>query len=211
MAAAGNRVNKMVFLVLALAALSVDAADTLAVFDRDWSVPAVADWQVGQEDGVTTLRLINPREPPPGPRRPIQFALTDIPRYSKLTIAVDVKPLGRSLMLVFAYQDAAHFNYVHLSTDAGTRVAVHNGVFHVYGGERVRISNADGPPAFAQNNRWYRAELTHDARTGAVAVTVDGKSVPALRAVDVSLGPGKMGVGSFDETAQFRNLKIMVR
>jgi hypothetical protein len=204
-------VNKTVFLPLALTALSVNAADTLGVFDRRWAVPVAADWQVGQEDGVTVLRLVNPREPPPGPRRPIQFALREIPRYNELTVAVDVKPLGRSLMLVFAYQDSAHFDYVHLSTDSGTRVPVHNGVFHVYGGERVRISNADGPPAFPQNNRWYRAELTHDARTGAVTVTVDGKSVPALRAVDMSLGPGKIGVGSFDETAEFRNLKITVR
>src|SRR4051794_32224175 len=116
-------------LALALAALSVHAADTLTVFDRHWSVPVAADWQLGQDDGVTTLRLVNPREPSPGPRRPIQFALTELPSYSQLTVAVDVKPLGRSVMLVFSYQDSAHFDYVHLSTDAGTRVAVHNGVF----------------------------------------------------------------------------------
>jgi len=203
-----NRVNTLVSLALALAVLPVNAADTLAVFDRHWTVPVAADWQVGPEDGITTLRLVNSREPLPGPRRPIQFALTEIPSYSKLTVAVDVKPLGRSVMMVFAYQDSAHFDYVHLSTDPGTRVPVHNGVFHVYGGERVRISNADGPAAFPQNNRWYRVELTHDAKTGTVTVTVDGKSVPALRAVDMSLGPGQIGVGSFDETGEFRNLKI---
>lgn len=200
--------NKIVFVALALAALSVKAAGTLAVFDRQWAVPVDADWQVGEEDGVIALRLANPREPPPGPRRPIQFALTEIPRYSQLTVEADVKPLGRSIMIVLAYQDSAHFNYVHLSTDTGTQVSVHNGVFHVYGGERVRISNPEGPPAFPQNNHWYRAKLTHDAKTGTIAVTVDGKSVPALRAVDVSLGPGKVGLGSFDETAEFKNVKI---
>jgi len=208
-AAVRSRSNTLVSLAFVLAGLPVDAADTLAVFNRHWTVPVAADWQVAQEDGITALQLINPREPPPGPRRPIQFALTDIPRYNKLTVAVDAKPLGRSVMIVFAYQDSAHFDYVHLSTDPGTRVPVHNGVFHVYGGERVRISNAEGPPAFPQNNRWYRIELSHDAKSGAVTVTVDGKSVPALRAVDTSLGPGKIGVGSFDETAEFRNLKIL--
>ena len=40
--------------------------------------------------------------------------------------------------------------------------------------------------------------ITHDAATGAVGVIVDGESVPALQAVDLSLGTGKVGVGSFD-------------
>ena len=194
-----------------LAAISTSAGDTLSVFDRQWTVPVGADWQVDREDGAAVLHLAHPREPLAGPRRPIQFALTTVPRYSKLTVEADVKPLGKSLIVVFAYQDPAHFDYAHLSVDTGKQVPVHNGIFHVYGGERVRISDPDGPPAFPQNNHWYHAKLTHDARTGAVAVTVDGKSVPALRAVDVSLGPGKIGLGSFDETAEFKHVRIVTQ
>jgi len=37
---------------------------------------------------------------------------------------------------------------------------------------------------------------------------VDGKPVPALTAVDVSLGAGRIGIGSFDEKAEFKNVKI---
>ena len=118
-------------------------------------------------------------------------------------------PLGKSLMLVFAYRDEAHFDYAHLSVDTGTKQPVHNGIFHVYGGERVRISSPQGPPAFPENNHWYHAKLTYDAKTGAVHVAVDGKAVPALDAVDLSLGAGKVGLGSFDETAVFRNVKIL--
>ena len=199
------------FAALLLAALSMGAAGALSVFDREWAVPVDADWQVDRQDGTAVLRLVHARDALPGPRRPIQFALTEIPRYSQLTLEADVKPLGKSLMIVFAYQDAAHFDYAHLSIDSGENVSVHNGIFHVYGGERVRISNPQGPPAFPQNNRWYHVTLTHDAQTGAVAVTVDGKAVPTLRAVDLSLGPGKVGLGSFDETAEFKNVKITAR
>ena len=39
-------------------------------------------------------------------------------------------------------------------------------------------------------------------------MTVDGQAVPALVATDVSLGAGKIGIGSFDETGEFRNVKI---
>ena len=34
------------------------------------------------------------------------------------------------------------------------------------------------------------------------------ESVPALQAVDLSLGTGKVGVGSFDETGEFKNIRI---
>jgi hypothetical protein len=201
--------KKLLLVAVVLPAALVAHADgTLRVFDRQWTVPIESDWQIDQAAGVPVLHLVSSREPLPGPRRPIQFALTEIPRYSQLTVEADVKPLGRSLIIVFAYQDRAHFDYVHLSTDSGTQVAVHNGVFHVYGGERVRISKPDGPAAFPENNRWYHAKLTHDATTGAIAVTVEGHAVPALHAVDVSLGPGEIGLGSFDETAEFRNVKI---
>jgi len=191
-----------------LTAFSTSDADTLTVFDRQWTVPVEADWRIDREDGTAVLHLAQPREPLAGPRRPIQFALTTVPSYSTLTLEADVKPLGKSLIVVFAYQDPAHFDYAHLSVDTGNKVSVHNGIFHVYGGERVRISVPEGPPAFPENDRWYHAKLTHDVRTGAVAVTVDGRSVPALHAVDVSLGPGKIGLGSFDETAQFKNVSI---
>jgi hypothetical protein len=30
-----------------------------------------------------------------------------------------------------------------------------------------------------------------------------------LHAVDLSLGPGKVGLGSFDETGAFKNIKIV--
>jgi hypothetical protein len=37
---------------------------------------------------------------------------------------------------------------------------------------------------------------------------VDGQPVPALHAVDLSLREGRLGIGSFDETGDFKNVKI---
>jgi hypothetical protein len=196
--------------MLAIAAGTLSAADTLKVFGREWTVHTTSDWKVDMENGAETLRLTQGREPLPGPRRPFQFALADVPDYSRVTVEADAKPLGRSVMIVFAYLDEAHFDYAHLSIDAGEKQPVHNGIFHVYGGERVRISNARGPASFAATGRWYHVKLTHDAKAGSVDVTVDGQAVPALRAIDFSLGAGKVGIGSFDETGEFKNVKITV-
>jgi len=195
----------MRLLVLAaLAAFHANAADTLAFLGRTWTVPAAAEWKV--EEG--TLSLVASRGPLPGPRRPIQFALTDVPNYGHLTVDADVMPLGRSLLIVLAYRDPAHFDYAHLSTDTAGAQPVHNGIFHVYGGERVRISAERGPAAFAASGRWYHVTLAHDSAAGNVEVAVDGRPVPALHAVDLSLGPGNVGLGSFDETGAFKNIRI---
>jgi hypothetical protein len=193
--------------ILVLAATAY-AADTLTIFGRQWSVPVASDWKVDQQDGTPVLRLAEHRGPLPGPRRPIQFALTDTPNYGRLSVEVDVKPLGSSLMIVFAYRDEAHYDYAHLSVDTAAKQPVHNGIFHVYGGERVRISAERGPAAFSATGRWHHVTLSHDAATGTVSVSVDGHRVPALQAVDLSLGPGKVGLGSFDETGEFKDVKI---
>ncbi len=197
-------------LFLALAAMAANAADSLEMFGRNWTVRVGSDWKADGEGRASMLHLVTNRGPLPGPRRPIQFALADVPDYGRLTVEADVMPLGRSLMLVFAYRDEAHFDYAHLSADQATAQPVHNGIFHVYGGERVRISAEKGPASFAAVGRWYHVQLTHDAGTGAVAVTVDGQAVPALQAIDRSLGPGKAGIGSFDETGAFRDVGIRV-
>ena len=194
--------------VLMAGAVMAGAAETLKIFGHEWSVPAAADWKVDQEDGAPVLRLMEHRGPLPGPRRPIQFALADAEYSGRVTLEGDVKPLGGSLLIVFAYRDAAHFDYAHFSVDTGTKQPMHNGVFHVYGGERVRISSEQGPAAFSAKGRWHHVKLTHDARTGKVTVTVNGEAIPAIEAVDMSLGGGKVGIGSFDETGVFKNISI---
>jgi hypothetical protein len=183
------------------------ASDVIDVFGYPWTVPVSADWRVGSS-GEPVLHLLSPRGPLPGPRRPIQFALAETPDFGTVTMDLDVRPLGHSLILVFAYRDAAHFDYAHLSTDPATKEHVHNGVFHVYGGERVRISSETGRSAFPATNRWYHVHLAHDGSTGSVNVAVDGQPIPALNAIDVSLPSGRVGIGSFDETGDFKNVKI---
>jgi hypothetical protein len=195
-----------IFLLL-LAALS--AAGSLQIFGHEWTVPNPADWKVEQEGDTPVLRLLVGREPLPGPRRPFQFALANTPDLADVTLEADVRPTKRSLILVFAYRDPAHFDYAHLSSDTATKQPVHNGIFHVFGGERVRISAVNGPAAFDEINKWYHARLEFHPASGLIQVQVDGKPIPALRAYDLSLGNGKVGIGSFNETADFKNVKLL--
>ena len=112
------------------------------------------------------------------------------------------------MIVLYAWADEGHYNYVHLSSDSAEKQIVHNGVFHVYGGDRVRISKAVGPGTLP-TEQWIKVKIVHDGRTGRVYADVDGKRNASLDAVDVSLTEGRVGLGSFFETGAFRNVRIM--
>lgn len=192
----------MTFALLALAI----SAQTLDVFDLKWDVEDRADWKVITAP-MPTMTLFRPGVPGV-PRRPTRYALLQTPMLKRAVIEVEMLREGKSLIIVYAWQDKDHYNYAHLSADDANTVHVHNGIFHVYGGERVRISSRIGPPAFADTPRWTPVKLVFDGKTGRVQVFVNGKKNPSLQAIDMSLTYGRIGLGSFNETGSFRRLNI---
>jgi hypothetical protein len=202
---------KLSLIAIVIVSAAFAARDRLEAFGHTWIVPCASDWKVETIKGTPALELLHARGPLPGPRRPIQFALADTPELKHVTLDLDARPLEKSLIIIFAYRDPEHFDYAHLSTDAAAADPHHNGIFHVYGGERVRISTEEGPAAFSATQHWYHVRLTTNAQSGTVQVTVDGRSIPALHAIDLSLRGGKIGLGSYDETAEFKNVKFELR
>lgn len=203
----------MRIVLLLLSALTLSGADTIQAFGHRWKVPIGADWNVAAVDGIETLQMLVPR-PSTQPRRPTQFALAETPDYRRVVIEAEVRkePLAQrnrrtSVIIVYAYRDENHFNYAHLSVDSGAQVDVHNGIFHVYGGDRVRISSTDGPAAFTSED-WHRVRLEWDGGSGRVTVAVNGRSLPSLEAIDMSLRRGRVGLGSFFDLGEFRRVTI---
>jgi len=196
---------KLAIAVLCSSAFVLHAAsDVITAFDKEWTVQQASDWAA--ENGV--LRLKVPGEPVPGkPRRPTKFALLNSEPFVKVTVEAELKRNGRSLIIVYAWQDENHYDYAHLSADAAVKQNVHNGMFHVFGGERVRISLLDGPPSFDSTD-WAPVKLVFDGALGQCHVEVNGKTNPSLEARDMSLRWGRVGLGSFNETGDFRNVKI---
>lgn len=195
--------TKSLLALLLLGSAAAWADETIAALGRKWSVPLAADWKGSAE----RLDLLV-KKPQEKPRRPKQFAVLEEGPYSAFTLEVDVKRNEKSLILVYAYQDDNHFNYAHLSVDDPAKVHVHNGIFHVFEGDRVRISPLEGGPGALPDTEWTRVKMTWSGKTGELICYANGKTTGALRGIDLSLKHGKVGLGSFFETAQFRNLKI---
>lgn len=182
-------------------------ADSIQAFGHTWDVLNSADWKLTSTP--PTLELLTAMEPDPAkPRRPRQFALLQSEPFEEVTIDLEVKRNGKSLIIVFAWQDEAHFNYAHLSVDDPTKQPVHNGIFHVFGGERVRISYPQPGPGVLPSQDWTPVRFLWNGKDGEVRVFVNGQLSSALRGIDLSLKKGRIGLGSFNETASFRNVRI---
>lgn len=177
--------------------------ETIRAYGYDWSVTYAKDWDVSTD----VMRLLVARPQERNPRRPTQFALAQSSPFSKVSVECDIRPAGNSMIVVYAWQSPSKFNYAHLSTDAAKSVEVHNGIFHVFGGDRVRISPLDGPPSFTKAD-WHSVKLDFDGESGRVDVRVDGKTNPSLSAIDWSLRSGRAGLGSFFEKGDFRSVVI---
>jgi len=189
---------------LVLVASTVSATESIQAIGYTWSVDQSSDWTVENN----ALRLLNKAEPAAGkPRRPTKIALVESASYRKVTIDADVKRNGKSVILVYGWQDADHYNYAHISSDEASKVRVHNGMFHVFGGDRVRMSGFDGPASLPTPD-WTPVRLVFDGDTGLCYVEVNGQRNPSLEAVDMDLKWGRVGFGSFNETGDIRNLKI---
>jgi len=197
-------VMKLILAVACFGSLLM-AADTLNVFGGKWDITTPAtDWAAG--DNLLQLKVSS--EPVAGqPRRPTHYALLESQPFSKVTIDAEMKRNGRSLIFVYAWQNDSHYDYAHISSDDATKQNVHNGMFHVFGGERVRMSSLEGPASFTTQD-WTPVKFVWDGETGHAYVEVNGKRNPSLDAVDLSLKWGRVGLGSFDETGDFRNVKV---
>jgi hypothetical protein len=144
----------------------VASGEEIKAFGKKWQVPKAAEWEATK----TELHLKVAKPPTPQQvRRPIQFAVAEqLGDFSSLQLDLEVKRNEKSLIIVFAYQDEAHFNYAHLSVDNPSKVKVHNGIFQAFGGERERLSPSPDEPGSLPTTDWTPVKLIWDGRTGGV-------------------------------------------
>jgi hypothetical protein len=200
----------MRYLALLLLACPAFAADTVEAFGYKWKVPAAADWAVEGSGAAQVLRMtVQHPDTRQLPRRPAYYALAQTAPMTEVTLDVEVRRLQErgALILIYAWKDENHFNYAHFSPDAPSKQPVHSGIFHVYGGDRVRISGTEGPGTLP-DMEWTPVHLTYSAKTHRCEVTVGGRPFTSLQAVDLSLDGGLIGVGSFFNSAEFRKLQV---
>ena len=173
---------------------------------EQWQFPYAEDWVVGTEGPLHFLHMLRNREPLV-PRRPVQFALLKGTNVGSFSFQARMRRNGHSLLMVFNYIDTLHFYYTHLSVDPGTKIDVHNGIFIVDGGPRRRIAGMEASPALPDKN-WHTVKVERDVRTAGIRVYVDGEPTPRFSVKDGTFTCGQVGLGSFDETGDFADVRL---
>ena len=148
---------------------------------------------------------------PGGPiRRPAALAILQSEPLVRATVRVDMRSTAalevknRDLEIIFGYASPTRFYYVHL---AGITDAVHNGIFLVDEKDRRRIDDGKAAPQLT-DREWHQVRLERDGASGRIEVFVDRSEQPSLTATDTSIRAGRVGLGSFDDTGEFRKFEV---
>jgi hypothetical protein len=151
---------------------------------------------------------------PSGPiRRPSALAILKTRPMRAISIEAEIRctapidTIRRDLDVIVGYESPTRFYYVHL---AAVTDNVHNGIFLVNNANRVRIDAGTSKPQLTDSS-WHRVRVERDGRSGRIAVYMDGSRAPVLQATDTTIVRGRAGVGSFDDTGEFRNIVVRGR
>jgi hypothetical protein len=145
----------------------------------------------------------------PPHRSPLNFALVKDVIVGDFVLEAKVLSTARDyghrdMCLFFGYQDPAHFYYVHLAKQTDDRA---NQVFVVAGADRKKISTKT-TPGTAWDARWHNVKVVRKVADGTIAVYFDDMKTPVMTATDRTFTWGRVGVGSFDDTGDWTDVRL---
>jgi len=110
----------------------------------------------------------------------------------------------RDMCLFFGCQDAAHFYYVHLGKKADPNS---NQIMIVNNAARVKITKKESPST-DWDDQWHVVKIVRRTSDGSIEVYFDDLKTPVLTAQDKTFLWGQVGIGSFDDTGLWDDVKL---
>ena len=174
-----------------------------------WEPTDTKAWRVEDGHGGKVLSLFQQSKYAPSVRSPLNINLVkDVVVGSfemELQMHSTTKDYGhRDMCLFFGHQDPSHFYYVHIANQSDAHA---NSIFLVNGEPRVSIAKTRTEGTKWDDN-WHSIRLVRDVETGSIEVFFDDNPEPIMTAVDEHFESGRIGVGSFDDTGQYDNIRI---
>ena len=110
----------------------------------------------------------------------------------------------RDAVVFFGYQDPAHFYYVHLGKQADEHA---NQIFIVNGADRKKISITSTSGTNWDDN-WHTVKIIRKPSDGTIEIYFDDMQKPIMTASDKTFTHGRIGVGTFDDTADWDDITL---
>ena len=145
----------------------------------------------------------------PPHRSPYNIALLKDINVSDFELLAEVRSTHpdyghRDVCLFFGYQDPAHFYYVHLGKKADAHA---NQIFIVNDKPRTKISSRS-TPGTDWDDAWHRVKIVRNTASGKIEVYFDDLQRPVMVAEDTTFRWGRVGIGSFDDTSDWRRVTL---
>ena len=177
--------------------------------DGRWQPTDAKAWKViDTKEGKAYSQFQQSKYKPPH-RSPLNFSLIkdvivgDFVLEAKVQSTVRDYP-HRDMCLFFGYQGPAKFYYVHMAKKADDHA---NQVFIVNGAARAKITKTPSPGT-NWTNGWHQVKLVRKTSDGSITVYFDDMKKPLMTASDKTFTWGRVGVGSFDDTGNWREVKL---
>jgi hypothetical protein len=174
-----------------------------------WQPTDPQAWKVIQTDRGKVYSQFKQSKYEPPYRSPFNLALlkdvsvSDFVLEAKLQSTVKDYP-HRDMCLAFGYQNPAHFYYVHLGKKTDDHA---NQIFIVNGAPRKKISTKTSPGT-NWDDGWHHVKIVRNVADGSIMVYFDDMKTPVMTATDKTFLWGRVGIGSFDDTGNWDDVKL---
>jgi len=183
--------------------------DTFEKGASNWKATDENAWRITQQDGSKVYSLHRQSQYIPKHRSPRNIALLDDVVVGDFDLYARVlttqRDYGhRDMCLFFGWQDPEHFYYVHLGQKTDDHA---NQVFIVNDAPRIKISTRTtaGTP---WDSAWHTVHIKRRVASGRIEVYWDDMDAPVMTAEDRHFQWGKVGLGSFDDTGVWDDVRL---
>lgn len=205
-------------LMCTLICRELPAADELpVVFQEDfekgadhWQPLDAKQWRIKKTDkGQVFSQHEKKSEYKPPHRSPTNVALLKDVKVGDLELTAKVLSTHpnyghRDAVIVFGYQDPAHFYYVHLGKQADDHA---NQIFIVNDAARTKISLTSTSGTNWDDN-WHTVRVVRKPADGTIEIYYDDMNKPVMTAKDKTFAWGQIGVGTFDDTSDWDDIVV---
>jgi hypothetical protein len=209
-----RRMSAILFVVIGALLVRADAPKPL--FEDDfsaglerWKPTDPKAWKVVETKGGKALSQHAQSKYKPRHRSPFNYALVKGLVVGDFVLEARVRSTARDYghrdtCLFFGWQSPEKFYYAHLAKKADDHA---NQVFLVHDKPRVKISKTT-TEGTNWTDGWHRVKVVRKADDGTIEVFFDDMKKPVMTAIDKTFAWGQVGVGSFDDTAEWRDVKV---
>lgn len=179
---------------------------------NDWEFSDAKAWKLDHISGSNepmVRQFVKASDYKPKHRSPLHQAILKDRLFGSFELTVDVRSTHpsyghRDACLFFGYQNPKQFYYIHLGQATDPHC---NQIFIVNNADRTKITLTTNEGTKWDEN-WHQVRIIRNSESGKIEVYFDDHTKPAMTADDKTFAEGRIGIGSFDDTADWAKLRV---